>query len=164
MNNLIHQSLMLLLLVVFWIFNYTPKHLKILNFNIAFSIFGGILNPKHFKILSLAVLFSLIGGSLNLVAMLPYGKMPVLYESCSTPKCVNIMHQSSTHFFFYSFDEVQFPYLSDIIPFFENSMSIGDIFCLVGLLFVGMLIGLLILEWISELKHIKKEILEWFWN
>ena len=69
----------------------------------------------------IAVLF---GVSFNFAVMINnQGKMPVLQEG---------NYSDSHHFSYLNNSEINYPYLSDIIPLFNYFWSIGDLIVLIG--------------------------------
>lgn len=64
--------------------------------------------------------FMLLGVSFNFLAITENsGKMPVWRMYIGVSK---------THFTFHNFSEVNYPWLTDIIPFIDSRFSLGDIF------------------------------------
>jgi len=95
-----------------------------------------------YMILALSIGLCLLGATANFT---------VVYENdCRMPVYTSEYISSNAHFAFEDKEEVEFFWLSDIIPIWQGYASIGDILYLSGTVLAVMLVALLTLSAIKS--------------
>lgn len=94
--------------------------------------------------LGITLIISLIGGGMNILAIKTNGnKMPVLLQSFNIVESFGVSYfEDERHFSYDSFNKVNYPILTDIIPLGNSIYSIGDF-----LMYLAVFLGLMIFSY-----------------
>lgn len=96
------------------------------------SIEKKLLNLEAVVISSLLLLFCLTGAFMNITVITTNdGKMPFHQD---------INYSSQSHFSYQNFDEIRYPYISDILRIGDNFFSVGDL--IMSLSFILLLVNI----------------------